>query len=69
MAESTKGGTQVRMSRETHDRFRALARKLGLSQIRLLRTLSFATPDDYMKCEARRLADQSARRAPDERES
>ena len=57
MAKATKKDkvTQVRMNPETHARFRDLASKLGVSQIALLRTLSFATAEEFMTCEQRRL--------------
>ena len=64
MAKTTKKTTTtkttvVRMSPETHARMRALALEVGVSQIRLVHTLSFATRDDYMECERRRVSDRA----------
>ena len=48
--------TRIRMERDTHDRVRKLARAVGVSQMKLLRALSFATRDDYLEFERRRIA-------------
>ena len=51
----TPPGTQVRISPETHTRIRTFAKSMGVSQVALLRTLSFATAAEYVACEQRRL--------------
>ena len=55
----TPEGTQVRMNPETHARMRTLARDVGVTQVALVRALSFATPKEYALCEQRRLAELS----------
>ena len=59
-------GTSIRLHPETHTRLRDLAREIGISQVRLLRALAFATPTDYAKCERRRLAARTSARIDDE---
>ena len=53
--QAAEAGTQIRMKAETHARFKALADRVGVPQTLLLRTLSYATPEEYLKCEQRRL--------------
>ena len=55
-AKRSEGPTTIRMDAETHARLRDLAARTGISQIRLLRALSFSSPEDYSRCEKRRLA-------------
>ncbi len=56
MATPKKDGeTQIRMDAETHARMKALADRVGLSQVKLLRTLSFADENVYTKCMKLRL--------------
>ena len=64
--QSKQDGTQIRMKAETHARFRALADRVGVPQTLLLRTLSYATPEDYVKCEQRRLIEGEGKPADDE---
>ena len=51
--------TTLRLHPETHKRLRDLAREIGTSQVKLVRTLAFATPEEYAECERRRLAAQT----------
>ena len=53
---SMKKSTSLRLNPETHVRLRELAREIGVSQVALVRTLAFATREEYARCEQRRLA-------------
>ena len=56
MAKPKKDGeTQIRMDAETHARMKTLADRVGRSQVKLLRTLSFADQKVYTECEKLRL--------------
>lgn len=45
----------IRIEADTRERLKALARDVGVSQIKLIRALSFASRDDFRRLENRRL--------------
>ena len=53
----------IRTDELTHGRLRSLAKEIGVSQTALLRALTFANPEDYLRFERRRLGTKQARAA------